>query len=194
MRAANVPPAEFKTALKSLESQDIHSRTADNGGRRIEKVDGGWVILNFLKYREHSETIKEQTRLRVRKFREKTTSVTLGNVTETLPSASASVSSSLDHDHDKNIGEVKKGEPNLFETFWGAYPKKVGKGAAMKAWSKIKAPTQTAVKIINALEWQRKSEQWRKENCQYIPNPATYLNQARWEDEPSQTETEAEFV
>ena len=75
-----------------------------------------------------------------------------------------------------------------FERFWEAYPKKVGKVAARKAWEKIyggpmrsSAPAVDAV--VEALERQTRSEQWTKEGGRYIPNPATWLNQGRWEDE-----------
>jgi hypothetical protein len=68
-----------------------------------------------------------------------------------------------------------------FDAFWKAYPKKVGKQAAEKAYQKIKnAPIDT---ILNAIEAQKKSDQWKKQNGQFIPNPATWLNQGRWEDE-----------
>ncbi len=69
-----------------------------------------------------------------------------------------------------------------FSVFWKAYPKKVGKGAAMMAWAKKKPPTDLCLK---ALEWQIKSPQWTKDNGQYIPLPSTYINQARWEDVPN---------
>lgn len=71
-----------------------------------------------------------------------------------------------------------------FDVFWSKYPKKVGKEAAKKAWSKIKDQKKVLEKIMSALAWQASSDQWTKENGKYIPNPATYLNQGRWEDEP----------
>jgi len=71
-----------------------------------------------------------------------------------------------------------------FKTYWSAYPKKTGKGAAKKAWAKINPSAALLQKILTALEWQTKSEQWTKDRGQFIPNPATYLNQERWEDEP----------
>jgi len=71
-----------------------------------------------------------------------------------------------------------------FDQFWSAYPKKTGKGAAKKAWAKINPSAALLQKILTALEWQTKSEQWTKDRGQFIPNPATYLNQERWEDEP----------
>ncbi len=67
-----------------------------------------------------------------------------------------------------------------FSRFWKAYPRKVGKGAAQKAWNKAKV---TFADVEGAIEAQRKSEQWQKDGGQYIPHPATWLNQQRWEDE-----------
>jgi uncharacterized protein YdaU (DUF1376 family) len=72
-----------------------------------------------------------------------------------------------------------------FAKFWAAYPKKVGKQAAEKAWAKLKRPAETLDVILKALEWQRKCEQWTKDGGQYVPNPTTYLNQGRWLDEPT---------
>jgi len=68
-----------------------------------------------------------------------------------------------------------------FEVFWETYPKKVGKEAARKSWEKIKPPLD---KIIKALQWQKESKQWFKNNGEFIPNPATYINQHRFDDEP----------
>lgn len=101
-----------------------------------------------------------------------------------------------DHEEDRCKEEtINPVEPDHFFTFWHNYPKKVGKADAAKAWKKIPEPKTTLVKIINALEWQRKSDQWTKDHGQFIPNPSTYLNQGRWEDEPVlQETTESEFV
>lgn len=67
-----------------------------------------------------------------------------------------------------------------FEEFWQAYPKKVGKEAARKSWSKSKLNVD---QVLKSLEWQKESDQWQKSDGQFIPNPATYLNQGRWLDE-----------
>lgn len=71
----------------------------------------------------------------------------------------------------------------LFERFWSAYPKKVAKGTAAKAFKKAKVDESLLQDILKALEWQRETKQWKAEGGQYIPNPATYLNGRRWEDE-----------
>lgn len=70
-------------------------------------------------------------------------------------------------------------KPEGFVEFWSAYPKKIGKGAAEKAWKKNKPPVQ---KVLDAIEQQKSSPQWTKDKGQFIPNPATWINQSRWED------------
>jgi hypothetical protein len=70
-----------------------------------------------------------------------------------------------------------------FVAFWQAYPKKTGKAAALKAWLKAKPPV---AQVLAALAWQTQSLQWNREEGRYRPNPATYLNEGRWQDEPEQ--------
>lgn len=77
--------------------------------------------------------------------------------------------------------EIKKYSVETeFDVFWSYYPKKVGKEAARKSWEKMKPVLN---QVLNALYWQKESDQWAKSNGQFIPNPATYLNQGRWQDE-----------
>lgn len=73
-----------------------------------------------------------------------------------------------------------------FASFWEAYPKKIGKGAAEKAWEKIGDLAAVYEKILWAVGVQKLSDQWKKDNGQFIPNPATWLHQRRWEDEIEQ--------
>lgn len=76
--------------------------------------------------------------------------------------------------------ECYKNLPSPFERFWFAYPRKVGKADARKAFAKVKVPVET---LLSAIDQQTRSEQWTTENGRFIPNPATWLNQGRWEDE-----------
>ena len=69
-----------------------------------------------------------------------------------------------------------------FDTFWANYPRKVGKEAARKAFSRIKMTNELLSQMLNAIKQQRTSAQWTRDGGQYIPNPATWLNQGRWED------------
>lgn len=97
--------------------------------------------------------------------------------------------------------ELEKKEPiqktaqrprsDRFDEWYAAYPKKVGKGAALKAWERIRPDAATVDRMLDALKWQRNQPNWLKDNGEFIPNPATYLNAARWEDEPFFTSTRA---
>jgi hypothetical protein len=70
-----------------------------------------------------------------------------------------------------------------FDYFWKEYPRKVGRFAALKAWRKIKEPKTTLPLILSAIEVHKRSHDWTKDNGQFIPYPATWLNQGRWMDE-----------
>lgn len=81
----------------------------------------------------------------------------------------------------KNEKECKNIYTPAFEAFWNLYPKKTGKGDAGKAWKKIKASEIKAImaSVESHVEFWKCSDTKR----QYIPNPSTWLNQRRWEDE-----------
>lgn len=72
---------------------------------------------------------------------------------------------------------------NKFDTFWAAYPKKVGKAKAKKEFCALKVNIQTLNGILEALSIQCKSNNWTKEKGQYIPYPAKWLKERRWEDD-----------
>lgn len=76
--------------------------------------------------------------------------------------------------------------PEGFESFWKTYPKKVGKPSAIKAFKRVQSSLDD---ILQNLEIMVVSEAWTKNAGQYVPNPATYLNDRRWEDGAAQKET-----
>lgn len=75
----------------------------------------------------------------------------------------------------------------FFERFWKAYPKKVAKIAASKAFTKVmreqRNPDSFIDALIKSVERYKRSEQWSKDNGKFIPYPATFLNGGRWMDE-----------
>ena len=73
--------------------------------------------------------------------------------------------------------------PILFDAFWQAYPKKVGKADALKAFAKLKPDNELMQTILAAIAQWIKTDQWSKDNRQYVPMPATYIRGRRWEDE-----------
>jgi hypothetical protein len=70
---ARVSVEAAERALACLESPDEHSSDPENEGRRIERVGGGWVVLNANKYRTlvTRAIIRERTRERVARHRAK---------------------------------------------------------------------------------------------------------------------------
>lgn len=70
-----------------------------------------------------------------------------------------------------------------FEVFWEAYPKKKSKGDAEKAFGKVNPGKQLLAIMLTKIEQAKKSADWLKDNGQFIPYPATWLNRKCWEDE-----------
>lgn len=142
------------------------------------------------------QRVSDNVAERVAKHRARNADVTLqetdsdneSNVTETFPHARATeteTETETDTPHTPQGGN----DPNYsleFERFYRSYPKRVGKGAAWKAWGKLKPSKALQARMIEAVETQKSWPQWRRDNGQYIPHPATWINQARWDDEPEQ--------
>jgi len=57
---ANISPTNCKKSLRKLESPDKYSRTPDNEGRRIRRIQGGWLILNHKLYREKGRNLERK--------------------------------------------------------------------------------------------------------------------------------------
>lgn len=70
---ARVPIESVVIAMESFISPDEWSRTKDHQGRRIEERDGGWVLLNYEKYRttDDMEHVRQKSAERTRRYRDK---------------------------------------------------------------------------------------------------------------------------
>lgn len=129
-------------------------------------------------YKSYQETC-ERNKNNIKKRYTKSTTVYGGSErTRSLPSEE-------EEEEETESKSEAKSNPNTsrasaFDAFWKAYPKKTGKEAARKSFARAKADIGT---MLSALEVQKQSEQWTKNNGQFIPNPTTWLNQGRWEDE-----------
>jgi hypothetical protein len=65
-----------------------------------------------------------------------------------------------------------------FDAFWREYPRKAAKGAAERAW-----PQARKLAALGAIMAGLRRCEFSADP-QYIPHPATWLNQRRWEDAP----------
>jgi DNA-binding transcriptional regulator YhcF (GntR family) len=86
----------------------------------------------------------------------------------------------------KNIKNAKK-EKDIcvsFDQFWQLYPKKKAKTKAEVAFKKLNPDDVLLSAMFTALQAQLSCNDWLKDNGQFIPYPATWINQRRWEDVP----------
>lgn len=80
-----------------------------------------------------------------------------------------------------SLFEVLPQEGQQFILFWYRYPRRVSKIEAQRAWSRLSAADRTAV--LERLPAQVAHWQLSGTERRFIPHPATWLNQRRWEDE-----------
>lgn len=80
-----------------------------------------------------------------------------------------------------SIEKTNKELENQFNEFWDVYPKKASKPYAKKIYLKIAPSAELHAIMLNAIKVQKQSKQWQ--DAQYIPNPSTWLNQEKWNDE-----------
>ena len=72
----------------------------------------------------------------------------------------------------------------LFDQFWAAWPKKVAKAEAEKAFRQaFSSPSAPSLEtVLTAISRQNAALRWARENFRYCPNPATWLRGRRWDD------------
>jgi len=88
-----------------------------------------------------------------------------------------------------------------FTLFWAAWPRNVAHGYSRKGakqecaklWARGDCEAQAGT-ICRHVEWLKDSPDWQKEGGMYIPAPAVYLRQMRWDGadipEPAQNATQ----
>lgn len=82
----------------------------------------------------------------------------------------------------------KRDEPEGFSSFWMAYPRKIAKGAAVKAYAKALKTTTPDVLLAAA---SRFASERLGQDEKFTPHPSTWLNAQRWDDAPPQDELKA---
>jgi hypothetical protein len=69
---------------------------------------------------------------------------------------------------------------SYFEEFWKKYPCKKAKVCAEKAAKKI--AEEDWPRILADVERRKDTEEWTRDKGRFVPYPAKYLNERRWED------------
>jgi biotin operon repressor len=81
----------------------------------------------------------------------------------------------------KNNERIYSDSQTEFESFWSYYPKKVDKGAAVRAFKKA-LKTSPATEVIEGAK--RYAEDPNLPEKQFVKNPATWLNAEAWNNGP----------
>lgn len=193
-RIAKVEVEDCRNAVRKLMEPDGDSRTKEFEGRRIREVDGGWVIINYVKYRDLGKKIDRQLYLRdkQRQYRQcKQTSTG-----EYKVSTVASVSVSEEGKEKEECEEKEETQecleldvqseacPNLdqqAEAIYEEYPRKASKPHGLRAIKKA----IVAFGFDLLLEKTKAYAKVRQtENDDYTPHPSTWFNGHRFNDDP----------
>ncbi len=97
-------------------------------------------------------------------------------------SSSTSSSSSASEDNTPLPPAGGLDAQSLFLIFWECYPLKVKKPKALAAFLKLKPDRALLDRMLEAIERQKQTRAWRKNNGQFIPHPASWLANRQWED------------
>jgi hypothetical protein len=202
---ARVTVADCEQAIKKLQQPDKYSRTPDHDGRRIEVIDGGWFIVNRAKYRDknwQAEKVERHREANRRYYERRKTQKPDANSDNSYPKVSES-----DRVGDKKEKEKEKEEPKTLaqltlsdcETIYGAYPRKVGKAAAVRAIQKAIArlvegeyggKSLTVAEAIAGLRNRvimfAQAPAGRK--AKFTPHAATWFNRSSYLDDPKGVE------
>ncbi|CAM2142629.1 conserved protein of unknown function [Pararobbsia alpina] len=124
---------------------------------------------------------------RTRAWRDRKRQLELDVTGDATTSRDVTVTSQRDDREEKNREDIKPSTSNVtsdaFDSFWSAYPKKVAKDTAKRSFAKLKPDAALLDRMLAAVAAAKLSDQWRKDGGQFVPNPTTWLNQRRWEDE-----------
>ena len=94
----------------------------------------------------------------------------------------------------KQKTEIDHAYDEPFNEFWEHFPRR-RRNAKQECRRKYDAALKrhkglTPQMLLDALERQKRSRDWTKDNGEYVPSPLTWLNQGRWEDDVYEGETE----
>lgn len=150
----------------------------------MELLDDGTYYMNEVN-KMMGSAIDNDNANRQRRFRERQKELALQERYDSVTKNNESKSKSIELDKEiDNKKEISKEKKYGFDTFWSAYPKKVGKEKCLN-WFLIHRPNDELLqKMLKTIEEYKNTKQWS--NPQYIPHPYTWLNQGRWDDEIEQ--------
>jgi hypothetical protein len=197
VRMACVEQEEGMKALERLAAPEAESRTPDFEGRRLVRVDGGFIVLNFQKHRDRDHGSTE----RGRRFRERkrNAQTPFDNARTALPTQ-AEAEAEADNTNPSPAAPAdvsmprKQSAPSASPeqtiktvpcgTIYAAYPRKVGKQDALKAIARV-LKTESAERILERTQaYAMAVLLWPLGERHFVPHPATWFNRGSYDDDP----------
>lgn len=140
-RYANVPVKSAEGALAVLEAPDPRSKSADFDGRRIERVDGGYLILNYLRYREFQTDKQKADAERQRRHRDRERDIRVTSQTNNGPSRPVATEAEAEAE----VKTTTVGYSEDFESAWNVYPRRAGGNSKADAFKAYRARLREGV-------------------------------------------------
>lgn len=165
--------------LSNKRRQSANSRWRDT---KADKDDTNDIQKNTDDMQNDTSGIQTSCKDDANSYTNTNTNTITNTITNTPSSAAADAAEGVVPEKASGNDQAS-GYKASFERFWSGYPKKTAKQSALKAWLKLKPDEKLTENILSALERFKKTDQWLKDNGQYIPYPATWLGGRRWEDE-----------
>ena len=162
---------------------DVMQQLANVG--LLEREPGGYAIHNWDGRQRSSDDVTK----RVQKHRAKASEdeTLQGNEDETLPKRFSNALDKSREETEKSANAPARANgvvyPPGFIRFWNAYPRKVSKDDAFKAWKQLRPMPSDLDEMVRAIAQQKQSDEWREEGGRYIPHPGKWLRAGRWKDE-----------
>lgn len=209
-RRTTIPIEIISLGILELEKPDPESRTPLEEGRRLvplsEGRPWGWKIVNYKHYRElkreedrrdyhreywHKRKHKNSTPLNTTQPAQPNQPIAEAEEEEEKKTC-ASSEARLTKLPSKKAG-IDRVTADLFAEFWRAYPKKRAKDEALKAFAKRKPDSELLAEMLTAIARQAESNEWRCNDGQFIPYPATWINGGRWLDDEQNPGADTRF-
>lgn len=196
---------DVRAAIDVLCATDPDSRNPDEQGRRLVHLEGmQYRVISWQKYRDMRDENHRRDYMRdlMRKKRagaDNTDNEVLTSANKVLTGANKANKLAMLAKAEAEAEAIKTSPPkspasggrrgrpirlsgDLFDKFWQAYPRKASRGQAERAFAAIAPNEQLVALMIEGIERAKTSDQWRRDNGQFIPHPATWLRARGWED------------
>lgn len=198
---------DVSKAVATLEAPDPRSRSANDEGRRLlplyEHGAWGWRIANYEFYRSirNAEERRRQNREAQARYKAKQRAMSTAKL-GSAESAQVEVEVEAEEvsqlpcpprvDEGHSVRKERKADSprdaewrESFPLFWEEYPKRQKRPDAERAWMRVPLREQGGMdQILAGLERWKRSGQWARDDGQYIPLPATWLNARQYDDIP----------